>query len=432
MSTKDEKEAQPHPTEVLKAEIQRFTQDVEALWRTLPLLMAVTGYSKEQAKEELNNYLNKYGEKKEERSIITYSLPVDHAFPSQRLERKYLNLRAVFRLIPRNFVISLVSQYDSFLGHIIRFIFAVKPDKLNASEKSIPYTDLIRFPNLDAAREYIIEKEVETVIRRSHIEQFTWLKEKLGTPFNKDLESWPVFIELTERRNLFVHCDGRISSQYLRICCDHKCSLPDNHRLNDQLEVPNKYFESAYKCIYEIGFKMAHIIWRRLCPDRLESSDDNIINTAYHLIEDGQYELAIRILDFFTQPNIKHHDETCRRFILLNRAQAYKWFGKVKECEEIVASEDWSASEDKLKIAVAVLRDDFKGCFNLMRKLRHDTEYHRSYYKEWPIFQKLRQQTEFLKVYEECYGEPFLLEQTAESDESNKSGEQLPAPDLPK
>ncbi|MBI5374039.1 MAG: hypothetical protein HZA77_01280 [Candidatus Schekmanbacteria bacterium] len=417
-----------HPTEILAGEIGKFTQDIESLWTTLPLLTNVTGYVLSEARKKKNLYIEKHHiEIKKEGKIFIYSVDAGHSGPLAQLEREYGNLRTACRLVPRHFVISLVSQYDSFLGQVIRFIFAVKPEMLNASEKAIPYTDLIRFQNIEAVKEYIIEKEVESIIRRSHVDQFAWLKEKLKTSFNKELLSWPTFIELTERRNLFVHCDGKICSQYLRVCSEHKCPLPDQCKIGDQLEAPISYFAEAYNCIYEIGVKLAHVIWRRLCPDRLEDSDTNIVDITYELIRKGEYSLAIRILDLFTQDQMKHSDETSKRMMILNRAQAYKWLGDNKQCEQIISLEDWSACEDKFKLAVAVLKGDYLKAYKLMGKLKHDAEFHQAYYKQWPIFKELRQQKEFPEVYQQCYGEPFVLEQTTSKEEDVREIEPPPS-----
>ena len=346
----------------------------------------------------------------------TYTLAMDDVSQALMLERHHQNFRNAYRLIPRHFVTALVSQYDSFLGRIIRFMFAVKPEMLNSSDKALSYTQLVSFPDLIAARAYVVEKEIETVIRKSHDDQFAWLKERLKTPFNKDLPCWPQFIELTERRNLFVHTDGKISSQYLSVCADHKWKIPDNTKVGDQLEVSRKYFESAYRCIYEIGFKLAHVIWRRLCPDYLEQSDCNIIDVTFALIQKKEYDIAIRILDFFTEKQIKHASDSNRRIMLINRAQAYRWNGDIDQCGTILDTEDWSSCDDKFKLGVATLRDDFERCYDYMRRLQHDDDFHKSFYKDWPIFQELRKQESFRKLYQECYGEPLAMEQTTEDD----------------
>ena len=63
---------------------------------------------------------------------------------------------------------------------------------------------------------------------------------------------------------------------------------------------------------------------------------------------------------------VKHANEEIRRYLVLNRAQAYKWLQDQKHCIEILDEEDWSACSEKLKIAVAVLRDDFEAATKLM------------------------------------------------------------------
>jgi hypothetical protein len=52
-----------------------------------------------------------------------------------------------------------------------------------------------------------------------------------------------------------------------------------------------------------------------------------------------------------------------------------------------------------------------------MRKLKHDESFHKAYYKDWPLFRSLRKNTAFPSVYEECYGEPFKVEQKTEKNE---------------
>ena len=403
------------PTQILSDDIIKFTQDIECLHTTLPLFMTIMGHIEKETHGKYHRFIDDHStDKSNNGNQTTYSIKVDDIAKHDRLKHQYDNSNNALRLIPRHFITSLVSQYDSFLGCVIRFVFSVKPQILNASEKSIPFTDLIEFSSIDAAREYIIEKEVETVIRKSHVEQFSWLKEKLGTPFNKDLKSWPVFVELNECRNLFVHCDGRVSSQYLKICSEHKCNIDDKLTVGDQLNVSPIYFEEAYKCVYEIGVKLAHVIWRRLAPDHLSESDISINQITYSLIDKGEFEIAIRLLDFFTQDQIKHSTDVNKRMMIINRAQAYKWAKDDATCKEILSVPDWSASGDNFKLAVEVLNENYDAAYNLMKRLKHDESFHKAYYKDWPLFRELRKQTAFTSVYEDCYGEPFKVQQKTE------------------
>lgn len=411
------KEQENSPTKLFVEEINKFTRDIDCLYFTLPLFMFVAVAMQKKAHEDVGNFITgKCTGIKESNGTTSYSVPVDDMAEHTKLTRKNDTAATATLLVPRHFVTSLVSQYDSFLGSVMKFIFAVKPEKLNASEKSIPFTELIKFKNIDEAKEYIIEKEVEAVIRKSHVEQFSWLKDTFGTPFNKDLKSWPIFIELTERRNLFVHCDGKVSSQYLSVCANYNCNIEKNVELGTKIDVNPKYFEKANDCIYEIGIKMAHVIWRRLTPDKLTESDENIVDITYGLVENGRYKLAIELLEFFTQPQMKHADETYKRMMIINLAQAYKWFNDRKNCEKVLNQLDWSACEDRFKLAVAVLKDEYDDVYRYMRCLRHDESFYKAYYKDWPVFKELRKQEMFKKVYCECYGEEFIVTKSIEEE----------------
>lgn len=404
------------PTKILAAEIIKFTEEIECLHTTLPLTMGLVEELREDTGNKFKEFIVQHAtaQTEKEKGAITCTIKSKDVKTFNNLNREYGNFRNAHRLIPRHFVISLVSQYDSFLGKIIRFIYSAKPEMLNSSEKSLLYTDLATFDSIPSAMEYLIEKEIESVIRKNHSEQFEWLKTKLNTPFNKNLESWPVFIELTERRNLFVHCDGKVSSQYIKVCAKNKCKIDPGTKAGNELNVPNDYFEEAYRCIYEIGVKLAQVIWRLLYSGELEGADESINTIAYGLIDRREYGLAIRLLEFFTETHIKHTSENNRLMLIINKAQTYKWLKDEAKCRETLSSEDWTACEDKFQIGVAVLRDDFKSAFKFMKRLKHNSDFHGAYYKDWPIFKKLRQKNGFEDVYKECYKEEFRIEKSTE------------------
>lgn len=46
-----------------------------------------------------------------------------------------------------------------------------------------------------------------------------------------------------------------------------------------------------------------------------------------------------------------------------------------------------------------------------MRCLKYDDDFSKSNYKEWPLFKKLREESDFLEVYKECYEETFRIEE---------------------
>lgn len=408
------------PIDMLLNDIKKFVKELESLQVTLPLMMKVNGMLNKEAHKEYKEFIDKYAiSQNNSGDTISFKLKYEDATKSKNIKRRVDNLDNADRLIPRHFIISLISQYDSFLGRILRFLFLMKPEILNSSEKQITYANLLEFSDLESAREFIIEKEIESVIRKSHIEHFNWLSEKLKTPFNKDLHCWSDFIELTERRNLFVHCDGHVSSQYLSICEKNKCLPKQDIKVGDELDVSLKYFQKAYECIFEIGIKLAHVILRKICSDKIDDSDESIIDLTYDLIERKEFNLSINILNFFTNPNVKHKNECDRLVMIINKAQSHKWNGNEEECQKLIKSQDWSACDDRFKIAVATLEEDYEQCYQLMDSLKNNSNFPKMAYSDWPLFQKLRKQNDFPDNYQHCYNEVFATEQKAEK-EKNK------------
>jgi hypothetical protein len=187
--------------------------------RYLPLMWRISD------DRNLREFVAKHGEQLESGEFETYSFDLGHmATIVQKLEAS----RAIgigINSVPELFLIGLVGAYDVFLANLIRCIFVERPEMLSSSERNISYKDLTEIGSVEAAREQIIEKEVESVLRESHSQQIDWLEKKLDIPLRKDLKIWSEFIELCERSNLLSHANGLVSSQYIAVCKRHDVDL---------------------------------------------------------------------------------------------------------------------------------------------------------------------------------------------------------------
>jgi hypothetical protein len=395
-------------------EITLFTRQIESLASSLPLVMPLVTETAKKARRDFVDYVKPLAEKGETSAgKTTFQLTADQVQRFERLKRNFESADQAVRLIPRSFLASLVSQFDSFIGRLVRLVLFAKPEILNSSERTLLFSDLVQFDSVDKAREFLIEKEVESVIRQSHADHFAWFERKLKIPLREGLEAWAPFIELTERRNLFVHCDGVVSSQYLAMCHQHGASLSSGCQLGAKLDVSQEYFASAFECVYEVGVKLAQVLWRKLVPTDLQAADANLNGVCFELLVNGNYNLAIKLLDFATVTLKKHADELRSQMFVINRAQAYKWSGASEKCLSILDEEDWSASSDKFRLSVSVLRDDFITAARLIKRLINTPDFSDSAYKDWPLFKEFRKSPEFLKAYEDAYKRPFRIEEVA-------------------
>jgi hypothetical protein len=390
----------------LDSEITRFVHNIDALHACLPLLATIASAVEIACQQELNEFAKKFGELDEGKK--TYKISADHSYQADKFISRYRKASANAAILPQSYIVALVSQYDSFLGGILRCFYRERPELLNASERPFTYAELLEFGNVDAIKEHLIEKEVEALLRDSHSEQFKQMATRFDVPLNKDLPIWSVFIELTERRNLFVHCDGVVTAQYLAVCDRHRVDHAQRPKIGDRLGVTTAYFQMAHACVFEIGTKLAHVLWRKLLPQQRDLADNNLIALIFDLLVAARYDLVIVLgtfaLDFMPQ---KFFNESHRRVIVINLAQAYKWNNDNAAAMKRINKEDWSACSRVFQLAVAVLKDDFEDATKKMKAIGKEGEVKERDYRNWPLFNEFRKTPMFLDTFQDIFGHAF-------------------------
>ena len=398
-----------------------YTHNLESLRTALPLSMLVFYSALKTTNESLSKFLEKHGDLAEETDgAKKYKVPAEYYRRGSKLRRRQDRMETAIQLLPKKFLVSFVSEYDAFFGRLLRAIFYLKPDILNSSERAMTFGEMARLTDIEEARTIIVEKEVETILRKNHADQFGWLKSKIGVPFKKDLESWATFIELTERRNLFVHCDGEISSQYILACNRHGYVFEKPPIVGEKLGADQKYLERSFRCLYEIGAKLVHVIWRKLAEDEREQADKSLNHVTFDLLVEEEFELARVLLDFSIETITKHSSEIDRRMFTVNRAQSYKWLNLEERAQQILDSEDWTACGDDFQLCVAVLRDDFETASKKMISLGKEGKIREDDYQHWPIFRKFREQKIFMETFQTVFGHlPKSIEEVEKKDNSD-------------
>lgn len=399
-----------------------FLNHIESLNETLPLTIALINIKDKTREKELEKFLAEKNVKKEkakiedttdvesieEEEFVTLK-SIEDAIVFEELQKNIKISNLAYKVIPESLFVSLISQYDAFLGKLIKIIFELYPEKLNSSEKNLTFSLLNSFDDIKSAKEYIIEKEVESILRESHCYHFDWLEKKLNLPLRKKLPIWSTFMEITERRNLFVHNHGVVSSQYLAVCNKHKVNLPKRLKVGTQLSVSPKYFQEAFECLYEISVKLTQVIWRKLIVNDLEDADASLNDICLDLIQREEYKLADILLEFATEILPAHFNELTKNIFIINKALSKYLAGKKDDAKDILSKTDWSAKSNNFKLAVAVLEEDFDNVYDLMEVVGKSDEIPRHAFQTWPLFKQIRKKKEFKEKYKEIYDEDFVL-----------------------
>lgn len=417
------------------SEIQRFIQQVESLAHATDMTMKTMAEAMNKAAKAFGEFMKAKGVRTVEKDCSeSYRIKPEDLTTFKRHNKDLLSCALALRNAPRTFLCSLVHHFDAYLGRLLRVAFFVKPELLNASQRQLSFAELLELSSIDAAREYVIEKEVETVIRDSHAAHFDWMESRFGLQLRKDLPAWQHFIEITERRNLFVHCDGVVSSQYLAVCRKHQVALPDKLKPGDELDVEPDYFSQAVECVLEVGIKLGHVLWRKLQPDKLLDADKALHLATYDVLAEERYSLAKILLHFAVETLKRQASEEFRCLNLINLAIAHSFSDERQQALDILKGYDWSASEDKFKLAVAVLQHKHADAVRLMKTIGTHGSVTRVDYSSWPLFKDFRHRPEFLATYRELFGENFVLpkQDTTEGKHGNPSNQPTNVSSLPR
>lgn len=388
--------------------IDEYVSRLQSLAAILSLTMPLFAQLHKALYARLEDFIEKHGtELEKSKGFINYRIPPEHYAKLMELSDIDEPYKIALFQYPKNHLVALVSEIDFFLARLIRLFFDSRPEMLKASVMAISYKELQALGSYKSACDYFLEKEIESIMRCSHAEHFKWLEQQLDIPLRKDLHLWAQYIELTERRNLFTHAGGIVNSHYMSVCIDHGVKL--RCKRGDQLDVSGEYAKQSFECLYEIGVKLAHVLWRKLQPENRKDADAHLNELCYRLLVKRKYALAERMLDFSLDTIKKHSSNEMRVYFLINKAIAMKWGGKKQEAKALLKKEDFSVVSNKFKLAIAVLDDRYKDAAQLMRKVSSD-DFSKSDYRDFPLFRDFRTSQEFMKAYKSIYGEEFVIE----------------------
>lgn len=325
--------------------------------------------------------------------------------------------------LPEVMLIGLISTYDAFLGNLLRVAFDVQPQIILTSEKAIKFSDLAQYDSIEAARNSIIDHEIEALLRSSHQEHFQWMEKKFGVQLRK-LPAFADFIEVCERRNLITHTGGVVSRQYIANCKEHGIDV-QSVAVGDRLFVDQSYYQRAVETVCEIGIKLCYVLWRRLIKGEQDKADSLLNEFGFDLVTSRNYKLAEAILSFGVD---KAKADSCRRMMIINQANAVRLQKREGEAGKILDAHDWSAVSNEYKISVAAVRGDVDEVVRLMRRGGADGYPGCEDYRSWPVFRGLRTKTKIVEAFQEVFGEPIIAPKVEDLPDPTGSAESVSAP----
>ena len=129
---------------LIAEEIDGLVGHLDSLGGTLLPLMAAMDAIITNEREELEHYEKENAMSVEEKgNSRTVTLTAEAFAPYKRLMKRVQTASRATVLLPEIFVVALVSQYDAFLGGLVRALMKGRPEIVNATGRAIPFAQLL-------------------------------------------------------------------------------------------------------------------------------------------------------------------------------------------------------------------------------------------------------------------------------------------------
>jgi len=343
----------------------------------------------------------------------------------ERIERAERALAA----LPAALLMSAVATFDSNIADVVRDMLRLKPETFRAGSRTISLNEVLQAESIAEIREKFISDEIYEFSRGSHDEQIEYIEKNFNISIRSYWKRWPDFIEIFERRNLIAHGEKTFTKRYVSICLSNGRKGSEKI-LGRPVKLTNKYIDQAADILLEFGILLVFSLWRKNFPSQEQKAFSNINHTAFKLIENKNYRVAIRVLDYALSLEKVNSEEATRKMMFVNLASAHRHVDDMQKCLDVLNSVDWSAASDEFKICVAALRDEHVAVIGLMKLVVNSDRIKKTDFREWPVFDFIRDNEGFRAKFLEVFGEPLRAEATARAVEfSDPDGSNGPLPD---
>ena len=415
-----------HAAELL-ARAQGLLIQLDALQDSLDVLMVILQTAENDAGQRYDAFLARHKTQDEETLTLTRS-ELQTFTTLQDALHKAVEAR---RMVPQSFLVSMVSQYDAYLSASLRLLFKLKPEKIRANGKSISVSDVAKYATIEDLLYEIVSVEIDEVFRGSHLDQLIWIAGTFDFTLDQKRMSVQRLVEVTERRNLYVHNDGRMSKHYQAKCRKLDPALLSKCTLGEWVGFTRLYSRSAHNALFEVGILTMQVAWRKARPDQTKQQNQMLLMISYDLLIKKEYDLAQNIGEFAA--SLRNVQESWKRRFVVNQALAYKLAGRAQDANKCMASLDWSASGPLFKLANDLIADDYSRLSTYVEQIptaNDEDALSAEAYRTWPLFQEARERSELPEAFQKKFGESLVpvtinLEAQAQDDREDLAAERV-------
>lgn len=306
------------------------------------------------------------------------------------------------RLLSETSLITISNTFEALVSNLIS-ILVIKDKTVKIQDKTLTFRQIEEFGGLEEAKDYLIEKTVEDIMRGSQIHWLEYIGKNTSKEFFDELvgEEEKRFVDFFLKRNLIIHNNSKINKKYLTACKKEYSDEEKKKLIGKRIVVNEEYLLENLMLIYIMGIKSSYYVAKKIFSKNSEDIFEFFQKIAYENLEIEEYKVAYEIYNLLWKDrnNLTASD---KMLLCINYMQSLKWTGKTKELEKLLKEEDFSLADSQHRMCKKILEDDFEEAVREFEEvLNNQIEDFESeidminHFVSWPIFKEFVKSSEY-------------------------------------
>lgn len=289
--------------EKLFFQTRRYLTDLGCLKEMFESVIPVLESQDEERAEKIEEIFDEAEEGPDDETII---LSGDKLRSFQISAERLARAQILFRM---NSIVAIVARYEQFMRQLLTIYYKENLNKLKGESIKLDSEEILEGSSYEQIVNEMLKKLIEDdIMGDSHPKQVNFINNKLSLGIKEYFSRWKDFIEITLRRNMYVHNGPKVNSIYLNRCNQHDIDV-ESLEQGDLLYVSEDYFNKAFLCFFELGLRLGESAFRRIFEDeeeKLELADSRLQRLGYRFLKAQDWDVAELIFGYAMDLKDKH------------------------------------------------------------------------------------------------------------------------------
>ncbi|AYO30818.1 hypothetical protein D2962_09520 [Biomaibacter acetigenes] len=310
-------------------------------------------------------------------------------------------------LINQSSVISVCICLETLVSEILRDFYLNLYEGDLVENKTVTFKQMKEFGNINDARLYLIDSEIDSIFRGSFKSWFSYINDKLkiSDNFKDEKQTVELINELYQRRNLFVHTDGYINDYYLKnVSKEYSNCVKKGERINADYN----YIVSRIKQVERLGWIIYYQYSKLIHRDNYKRMF-NDVNELLLKYMDRNCDIIPSIYQ-----SIYKFDKMDRHSQLIAKVNYYLYYkinGRVDEIREELEAIDFSMLNNNFIMAKAIILDE-EDAFEKTKAALDDVDDDDFLFMfEWPLLKLVRNKEPYKEYFKKRLNKIFEIQE---------------------